>query len=158
LEWGPDRVHYGRSYPDQDAFSEQKKGESGPGYGEILLRRTSLKFVPRRDTVEGSGAAWHPGRPGQFGRSGRDRGQDTDDSGRALADKAGVFPVTVVPVPFVGREERCAPAAIQVPMGDKRHVMGSLVEGDGEVHGKKQDGQRRGAEIPFCPAECAVDH
>ena len=37
-------------------------------------------------------------------------------------------------------------------MLSKRDTMGGLVEGDGEVNGKKQEGQRRGAEIPSCPA------
>ena len=107
--------------------SASKKGESGPGYGEILLRRTSLKFVSRRDTVEGSGAAEGPCRPGQFGRVGRSCWQDTDDSVRALANHAGLVPVAVVPMPFVGLEEKLPPTALHVPGSGKRRAMGGLV-------------------------------
>ena len=54
--------------------------------------------------MEGAGAAQYPNWLGQFGRIRRNCGQDADDSGRALADHAGLVPVTVVTVPFGGSE------------------------------------------------------
>lgn len=122
------------------------------------MRRTSLKIVSRRDTVEGSGAAEYTNRPGQFGRVGRNRGQDTDDSGRALADRAGLVPVAVGTVPFGGLDKKPSPTAFKMPISGKRRTMCGLMERDSEVHGKKEEGQRRGAEIPSCTAYCAVDH
>jgi hypothetical protein len=59
---------------------------------------------------------------------------------------------------FMGLEEQYPPTAVHVPVSGKRCIMGGLMEGDGEVHGKKQERQRCCAEIPSCPALCAVDH
>lgn len=102
--------------------------------------------------MEGAGAAQYPNRPGQFERIGRNRGQDADDSGRALADRAGLVPVAVVTVSFGGLEKKPSPTAFNVTMSGKRRTMRGLMERDSEVHGKKEECQRRGAEIPSCPA------